>query len=51
VIIDLREYYSESAKHSKKGTVHIEILPPVELKEGWFEKCRSDMIDVKNSRQ
>jgi len=49
VIKDLREYYSESAKHSKKGTVHLEILPPVELKEGWFEQCRSDMIDVKNS--
>jgi len=51
VIKDLKEYYSESAKHSRKGTVHLEILPPVELKEGWFEQCRSEMIEVKNSRQ
>ena len=48
VIKDLREYYSESEKHSRKGTVHIEILPPVELAEGWYEKCRADMIAAKN---
>ncbi len=47
VIKDLRNCYSESEKYSKKGTVHLEILPPVELKEGWYEKCRTDMIAAK----
>ena len=50
VIKDLRNYYSESEKHSKRGIVHIEILPPIELKEGWYEKCRADMIAAKNKR-
>ena len=47
VIKDLRNCYVESEKYSKKGTVHLEILPPVELKEGWYEKCRADMIAAK----
>jgi 1-acyl-sn-glycerol-3-phosphate acyltransferase len=47
VIKDLRNYYSESEKYSKRGTVHIEILPAVELKEGWYENCRTDMIAAK----
>ncbi len=44
VIKDLSRYYNEGKKLSKKGTVHIEILPPAELKEGWFEQSRRDMI-------
>ncbi|WP_345975701.1 lysophospholipid acyltransferase family protein [Sulfurimonas sp. HSL3-7] len=46
VIKDLSRYYNEGKKLSKKGTVHIEILPPVELTEGWFEQSRRDMIAV-----
>ena len=47
VIKDLAEYYNEGTKHSKRGKVHIEILPPVEFKEDWLEKSREDMIAVK----
>ncbi len=50
VIKDLSRYYNEGKKLSKKGTVHIEILPPVELTEGWYEKCRADMIAAKEKR-
>jgi len=49
VIKELRNYYSELEKLSKKGTVLLEILPPVELSEGWYERCRSDMIAAKNA--
>ena len=49
VIKELSNCYSESERYSKRGTVHIEILPPVELKEGWYEKCRTDMIAAKNT--
>ena len=34
VIKDLSQYYNEGTKHSKRGKVHIEILPPVEINEG-----------------
>jgi 1-acyl-sn-glycerol-3-phosphate acyltransferase len=44
VIKDLSRYYNEGKKLSRKGTVHIEILPPVELTEGWFEQSRKEMI-------
>ncbi len=47
VIKDLAEHYNEGTKYSKRGTVHIEILPPVELKEGWLEESRSKMIAAK----
>lgn len=47
VIKDLSHYYHEGSKHSKKGTVHIEVLPPVELTEGWLEKSREAMIAAK----
>lgn len=46
VIKDVRQLYSEGIKHSKKGTVHIEILPPVDVKEGWLEQSREEMIAV-----
>jgi len=46
VIKRLNEHYNESRKHSKKGTVFIEILDPVELQEGWLEASRSKMIRV-----
>lgn len=47
VIKDLREFYNEGVKHSKKGKVHIEILPPIEFKEGWLEESRAAMITAK----
>ncbi len=49
VIKDLSKFYNEGTKYSKRGTVHIEILPPVEFKEGWLDQCRSEMIAAKNS--
>ena len=47
VIKDLEQYYNEGTKHSKKGKVHIEILPPVEFKDGWLQASRNDMIEAK----
>ncbi len=47
VIKDLEQYYNEGTKHSKKGKVHIEILPPVVFREGWLEASRNDMIEAK----
>jgi 1-acyl-sn-glycerol-3-phosphate acyltransferase len=47
VIKDLASFYNEGIKHSTRGTVHIEILPPVEFKEGWLEESRTDMIAAK----
>ncbi len=47
VIKDLEKYYSEGNKHSKKGVVHIEILPPVAVEGEWFEESRVQMIAVK----
>ncbi len=49
VIKELGRYYNEGRKHSKKGVVHVEVLPPVELKEGWFEASRNAMIAAKNT--
>ena len=48
VIKELSEHYNEGIKHSKKGTIHIEILPAVTLEDGWFEKSREQMIEIKN---
>jgi 1-acyl-sn-glycerol-3-phosphate acyltransferase len=50
VIKGLSRHYNEGKKLSKKGTVHIEILPPVELTEGWFERSRQEMIAAANGR-
>ena len=47
VIKDLSDYYNEGKKLSKKGLVHIEILPPVTLEDGWFERSREAMIAAK----
>lgn len=47
VIKDLSQYYNEGIKHSKKGKVHIEVLPPVTFEEGWLEESRSKMIAAK----
>lgn len=47
VIKDLEKYYSEGNKHSKKGVVHIEILPAVALEGNWFEESREQMIVAK----
>lgn len=47
VIKDLSQFYNEGTKHSKRGVIHIEILPPVEFKEGWFQESRMDMIAAK----
>jgi len=47
VIKDLNNYYNEAKKYAKKGTVHIEILPPIALEEGWLEKTRESMITAK----
>ena len=49
VIKDLDKYYNEGTKQSQKGTVHIEILPPIEFKEGWLEESRKTMIEAKKS--
>jgi len=49
VIKDLEKYYSEGRKHSKKGVVHIEILPVVALEDNWFEESREKMIAVKKN--
>lgn len=49
VIKDVREYYNEGTKHSRKGAVHIEILPPVDVKEGWLEQSREEMIAVQKA--
>jgi 1-acyl-sn-glycerol-3-phosphate acyltransferase len=47
VIKDLASFYNEGTKHARRGKVHIEILPPVEFKEGWLEESRTDMIAAK----
>ena len=47
VIKDLNEYYNEGLKHSKRGKVHIEVLPPITFDEGWLEASRNKMIAVK----
>jgi len=49
VIKDLASFYNEGKSFSKKGHVHIEILEPVELKEGWFEKSREAMIEAQTT--
>ncbi len=49
VIKGLRELYSEGNKHSRKGTVQIEVLPPVDVKVGWFEQSREAMIAVQKA--
>ncbi len=49
VIKELGHFYNEGTKHSKKGVVHVEVLPPVELKEGWFEASRNAMIAAKKT--
>lgn len=46
VIKDLAQFYNEGKKHSKRGKVHIEVLPPAVIEEGWFEKSRAAMIKV-----
>ncbi len=51
VIKDLDRYYSERRRHSKKGKVHIEILPPVEFEEGWLETSRQKMIAAQEQLQ
>lgn len=48
VIKDLAHFYHEGTKHSKRGKVHIEVLPPAVLKEGWFDESRAQMIKVQN---
>jgi len=50
VIKDLSEFYNEGMKHSKKGMVHIEVLPPVTMEEGWLEKAREAMIMAKQNK-
>lgn len=47
VIKDLSQFYNEGTKHSKRGNIHIEILPPAVIEEGWFEKSRREMINAK----
>ena len=47
VIKELSDFYNEGKKFSKKGKVHIEILPPVPLEEGWFKAAREKMIALK----
>lgn len=47
VIKDLSRFYNEGTKHSRKGVVHIEVLPPVGFSEGWFEASRNAMIEAK----
>ena len=49
VIKALSDYYNEGTKVSRKGKIHIEILPPVKLEEGWLEKTREAMIKAKTS--
>jgi 1-acyl-sn-glycerol-3-phosphate acyltransferase len=46
VIKDLAQFYNEGKKHSKLGNVHIEVLPPAVIKEGWFDESRMQMIKV-----
>lgn len=46
LIKDLSEYYNEGKKYSKKGKVHIEIMPPLTLKEDWLEESRRKMIEA-----
>lgn len=46
LIKDLSEYYNEGKKYSKKGKVHIEIMPPIVLKEDWLEESRRKMIEA-----
>ena len=46
VIKNILALYNESAKTAQSGVVEIEILPPVEVGEGWYEKIQVDMNEV-----
>ncbi len=49
VIKGLSSFYNEGTKFSKKGHIHIEVLPAVPLEDGWFEKSREAMIEAKKN--
>ncbi len=44
VIENMTKLYNETSKISKKGVIHVKILPPLSLEDGWFEKSREAMI-------
>lgn len=47
VIKSLNQLYNEGRHRSRRGTVYIEILPPIDRQEGWFEATRQTMITTK----
>jgi 1-acyl-sn-glycerol-3-phosphate acyltransferase len=46
VIKNILSIYNESDRKARSGTIEIEVLPPVDIAEGWYEKTHRDMSDT-----
>ena len=46
VIKNILSIYNESAKTAKRGVIEIEVLPPVTVEDGWYDKIQQDMKAV-----
>ncbi|MDP7592397.1 MAG: lysophospholipid acyltransferase family protein [Litorilituus sp.] len=51
VIKNILCVYDESTKTAKSGVIDIEALPPVTIKDGWYEKAYQDMSRIFEQHQ
>ena len=43
IIKNILSIYNESDKSATSGTIEIEVLPPIEISEGWYERTHHQM--------
>jgi len=46
VIKNILSIYNETAKTAKSGIIEVEVLPPVTIADGWYDKVQQDMTNV-----
>mgnify|MGYP003384473554 FL=1 len=46
VIKNILSIYNESKGTAKSGVIEVEVLPVIDVTEGWYEKVQQDMKDI-----